>query len=111
MTETKLQQQCVRWFKYQYPGVIIASFPNEGKRSKFTAQRMKAEGLCRGIPDLIIFGIFGAPMLIEMKIDKAPVRPDQVGVHETLREAGYQVRVCRTFEDFKYTVDTYMENS
>ena len=52
--ESNLQIQCFKWFRLQYPNVIIASIPNGGKRNSITASILKQEGVLAGMPDLIV---------------------------------------------------------
>jgi hypothetical protein len=108
--ESKLQQQCVRWFKYQYPHDVIASFPNEGKRTIGSALRMKAEGLRAGMPDLFIAVMRGGygGLFIEMKYGKEKPTDLQEATHSDLRAAGYDVQVCRSFEAFMILVKEYL---
>lgn len=44
----------VSQFKKRYPGVMIFSVPNGGKRGKVTAHKLALEGLLPGVPDLFI---------------------------------------------------------
>ena len=69
MSESKLQQACVRWFRYQYPGILIFAIPNGGQRNKVTASILKAEGVLAGVPDLFIATPNGthSGLFIEMK--------------------------------------------
>lgn len=119
--ESKIQQACVRWMRLQHKNIVISSFPNQGVRSRANASRMKAEGLTAGCPDLIIFSLgsdkdkdgniidtFGA-LLIEMKTDKGVLSVAQKEIHQKLRNAGYKVAVCRSFDEFKQTVEAYLE--
>jgi hypothetical protein len=107
--ESKLQQSCVKWFKYSFPNVIIASFPNEGKRSPSTAARMKAEGMKSGMPDLFIArpskGYSG--LFIEMKYGKGRVTEMQTDCMRKLDNEGYMTFVCYSFDEFKSIVETY----
>ena len=48
------QVDFVRWFRLSYPEVLIFAIPNGGYRSPSTANRLKAEGVVKGIPDLYI---------------------------------------------------------
>lgn len=109
--ESRVQMSCVKWFRYQYPGVIIASFPNGGYRTAITASIMKAEGQLAGMPDLFVpvakHGYHG--LFIEMKSDKGKMSSNQIEIHAKLTESGYNVEVCRSFEDFSQVIDTYLK--
>ena len=108
--ESKIQQACVTWFRLQYPDTIIAAIPNGGKRGIKTAMAMKREGVLAGMPDLFIAsardGFHG--LFIEMKSAKGTTTPEQKIVLEKLRDEGYIVFVCRSFDDFQAIVNNYM---
>lgn len=56
MTSTKLQTQCAKWFRAQYPRLIInASTPDAGKHSDWTGQSLVDRGYCVGFPDLFVY--------------------------------------------------------
>ena len=50
--ESRLQAACVRWFRYQYPNLLIFAIPNGGRRNEVEAKIMKEEGVLPGIADL-----------------------------------------------------------
>ena len=108
--ESDLQIAAVRWFRYQYPKAILFAIPNGGKRNAREAARMKAEGTTPGVPDLFIAEPRGidAGLFIEMKAGKGKVSAEQKDMGERLLVAGYGVAVCRSFEEFKATVTTYL---
>jgi len=109
VSESKLQSECVKWFRFQYPSKIIAAIPNGGKRNIITAQLLKKEGVLQGVPDLIIphpnkihHGLW-----IEMKWSKNKPSPQQLQVIEQLRSNGYRVEVCYSFDSFRDVVEDY----
>jgi hypothetical protein len=53
-TEHFEQCELVMWFRQTYFGVRVFAIPNGGQRSISTAARLKAEGVCAGVPDLFI---------------------------------------------------------
>lgn len=64
-----------------------------------------------GIPDLIVCipsGVYHG-LFIEMKTSKGKLSENQVACHETLKNSGYCVKVCRSFDDFVMAVKTYLE--
>lgn len=73
-TEHIEQVKFVKWFRVQYPKVVIFAIPNGGARHPIVAKKMKAEGVLRGVPDLFVpqWKIW-----IEMKKDKTQ-KPSQV---------------------------------
>ena len=48
------QVQFVSKFRKKYRPVKVFAIPNGGKRDKITAQKLKAEGVLSGVPDLFI---------------------------------------------------------
>lgn len=116
--ESNIQQKCVEWFKYNFPTTVIASFPNGVFISGTPVQRakrwniLKREGAMLGMPDLIICMSSGAyhALFIEMKTSKGKLSENQIACHALLESAGYCVKVCRSFDDFRNAVNTYLEH-
>lgn len=80
-----------------FPEVRIFAIPNGGFRHKTTAERMKAEGLRAGVPDLFVpeWRVF-----IEMKRQKGGrVSDDQADWLGYLAESGYTCIVAKGYED------------
>jgi hypothetical protein len=92
LSEHVEQREYVQWFRQTYPGVRILAIPNGGARSPATAARLKAEGVCAGVPDLFVpeWGLW-----VEMKRAKGgKVSADQKDWLEYLDYCGYTVIVC-----------------
>jgi len=125
LNEHALQAQCVRWFRFQYPypKFVIAAVPNAAKRSMAVAMMMKAEGMLKGFPDLVVpHSRHGYHHLyIEMKRPKqlktthgkyvagGTLSPEQKEVHEILIREGNLVKVCDSFETFQELVSFYLK--
>lgn len=111
--ESELQRACVRWFRKQYPGVLIFHIPNGGKRNAREAAMFKAEGVVPGIPDLFLaegrHGFHG--LFIEMKAGRNRPTPEQADAMQMLNASGYLCAVCRSFEEFKELTDNYLKNN
>jgi hypothetical protein len=115
--ESKIQQRCVEWFRYSFPRTLIASFPNGVFIGGTPVQRakrwniLKAEGAMPGMPDLMICLPSGSyhALFIEMKTEKGKLSDTQKIVHAQLINAGYAVKVCRSFEEFTQTIKSYLE--
>jgi hypothetical protein len=110
--ESKLQAQCVKWFRYQYPNHVLFSVPNGGLRSYKTAIRMKQEGALAGVPDLFLAESTQshAGLFIEMKVGTVKPTDKQEKMHEQLRVGGYRVEVCRSFDEFVKLVEDYFQD-
>ena len=52
--EDRLQSQCVRWFRLQYPDTVIFAIPNGGQRSAITGALLKKTGTLAGVADLFL---------------------------------------------------------
>ena len=48
-------------------------------------------------------------LFIEMKTEKGKLSDTQKIVHAQLINAGYAVKVCRSFEEFTITIKKYLE--
>ena len=111
--ESKLQIQCVTWFKYQYPHLapLMFAVPNGGSRDKREAAIMKAEGITAGVSDLIlnIRGGLHTQLAIEMKGVKGRQSPEQKRYQRYAEAVGIKYIICRSFQDFKDEVTNYLE--
>ena len=108
--ESKLQQMCVKYFRYRYPNEIIFSIPNGGNRNAITGALLKKEGVLPGVPDLFIakgnskyHGMF-----IEMKYGTNTLTEEQRKVQKKLKEKNYLVEICYSLDEFISAVDKYM---
>ena len=120
-TESKTQQACVRWFRYTYPNLMIFSIPNGAVLSGNKMQRIKqwkrleAEGAMPGVPDLFIpvksIGTIErqySGLFIEMKSEDGRLSVDQKNIGSKLFDLGYQVKVCRSLDEFIQVVNNYL---
>lgn len=125
--ESRLQQECVEWFRFQYPKYahVLIHVPNEGKRAKkmvytrygakvvcSSGARLKAEGMVAGVADLILLvsnGEYGS-LGIEMKTQVGILSDSQKRWKRDYEEAGNKYIVCRSFEQFMCEIIDYMKN-
>ena len=124
--EDHLQAECVRWFRYQYPNVVIFAIPNGGSRNPIEAAKLKRTGTLAGVADLFVMKakwvdedieIFGFTdyyckyhgLFIEMKVGKNKQTPAQVEFQEYCQQAGYEYQVCRSFDEFKEVIENYLK--
>jgi hypothetical protein len=109
--ESRLQIACVKWFKYQYPNLILFAIPNGGQRSAVTGAILKAEGSKAGVSDIMIIeprGMYHG-MFIEMKYEKGTLTLDQKEFITQAEKRNYKCVVCRSFQDFQYEVEMYLK--
>lgn len=111
--EHQLQVSCVKWFKQQYPKLLIWATPNGGQRNVIVASKLKAEGVLAGVPDLQIpvprNGFNG--LFIELKIGKNKPTDNQKIVMGRLVANGYKCEVCYTLESFIEIVNRYLKSN
>lgn len=81
----------------EYPELeLLFAIPNGGHRHQNVANMLKAEGVKRGVPDLMLPVPRGgyAGLWIEMKAAKGKVSDPQTWWIERLRAVGYRAEVC-----------------
>lgn len=116
-SESHLQSECVRWFRYQYPEyrVLLFAIPNGGKRNISTAKRLKAEGVVPGVADLFLAvanlvdkELFHG-LWIEMKSGKNKQTEFQKDFAYSVIQQGYRYQVCYSFDEFKKCIEKYLQ--
>ncbi|CAB4199767.1 VRR-NUC domain containing protein [uncultured Caudovirales phage] len=108
-TEHFEQREFVKWFRQTYHGVRIFAVPNGGARSIATAARLKAEGVCSGVPDLFIPAW---KLWVEMKRQKGGVvSAEQKDWIAYLESVGYKTMVCKGAEDAKNKIMNLQQTS
>lgn len=94
-----------------YLGVLWCHVPNEGKRSYTTANNLRAQGLKKGVPDIIIFeprkGYHG--LAIEMKVGDNKPTAEQKHWLRSLTERGYMAGVCYSAESAIRVIRGYIK--
>lgn len=111
--EDDLQIACVKWFKYQYPNILIHHSPNGGRRNLIEAKRFKDMGVKSGFPDLFIAMPSGAyhGLFCELKDGKkGRVSDNQKEVIAYLSDNNYKTEVVRSLEDFINCVSLYFNH-
>ena len=94
--ESTLQTTCVRWFRFQYPNLVIYAVPNGGSRNVREAQRLKAEGVLAGVADLVVLLPQGKSVYIEMKVKGNRQTDNQKEFQNKAIETGTYIR-CMLF--------------
>ena len=103
--ESTLQTSCVKWFRYQYPHLIIYAVPNGGSRNVREAQRLKAEGVLAGVADLVVLLPQGKSLYIEMKVKGNRQTENQKDFQQKAEVLGYKYYVCYSFDEFKAIIE------
>lgn len=120
--EHKHQVALFKWLewacKFDIRLKYIFAVPNGGKRSIGLAVKLKAEGVKRGVPDIVIpfpsKGFHGA--YIEMKapedkinkIKAGKIKDQQYEYLDFLTSQGYLTTVCYTWSDAKTFIEDYI---
>jgi hypothetical protein len=109
--ESKTQQQCVKWFRLQYPHLVLFAIPNGGRRGKVEAAIMKGEGVLAGVADLfLMLPSFCCPhgLFIEMKTPDGRQSDSQREFERKATEKGYCYKICRSFDEFRNEIENYL---
>lgn len=84
----------------------VMHIPNGGQRNAIVAAKLKAQGTVAGYPDIMVFEIvenrliadslsgYYMGLAIELKVWPNKPTPEQLAIHEILRDAGWRVAVC-----------------
>ena len=95
------QEQCnlCDWIHETYPDLLFYAIPNGGVRTEGAREKLKREGLLKGVPDLCFPEL---NLYIEMKrASGGSLSPFQKDVIARLRKIGCKVEVCKGFEEAK----------
>lgn len=113
--ESQMQRAFIKWWglncrHFGVPEILLFSIPNGGARSPVTGSILKAEGSRRGAPDLIAAVPRGGhhALFLELKRQAGVVSPEQEVFHQRLREQGYCVKVCRSFNECVDVITSYL---
>lgn len=107
-TESKIQQECVVWFRnnLQRKGVdkgIVFSVPNE-RKSYMEIKDLLLTGLLSGVSDLIVV-LQGKVIFIELKNAKGKQSDKQKIFQKQVENLGHEYWLIRTFEEFKKIIE------
>lgn len=97
----------------KYPQLkYLFHIPNGGLRDMRTAVNLKAEGVRAGVPDVMLpYGCgFRLGLFIEMKVGKNKPSLEQVDWINYLNSAGYECRVCYSWEDARDAIVKYLND-
>jgi len=115
--EHDLQVALIKWWtlqhkNYRLPEFALFAIPNGAKRNIVTAVKLKAEGVKRGVPDLLLavpnkhhHGLF-----IEMKANKNGLSKEQREFFGHALTQGYQSAVCWDWLVAAQTIDEYLKD-
>jgi hypothetical protein len=86
------------------------AFPLQGKRSPANGARMKAEGMRRGTPDMLLAAQRGSHpgLWLEMKSAKGVLNPHQKAFLQAMGQLGYATVVCRSAQEARAAITAYL---
>lgn len=106
--EESIQVACVKWFRLQYPNLVIFAVPNGGSRNLYEAKNMKESGTLAGVADLVIVGNGGKVLFVEMKAGKNKQEDSQVLFQNKVEKLGHKYIICRSKEQFMKEIDLWV---
>ena len=112
--ESNIQQNCVKWFKLAFKRLapLLFAVPNGGARSAITGAILKAEGVTKGVADLLLLvpnSQFHG-LCIEMKTKQGHQSPSQKAWQCAVEAQGYKYIVVRSLDQFMGEVTRYLTN-
>lgn len=91
-TEHAEQVSLCQWLDANHPNLTYFAIPNGGERNVLVAQKLKSEGVKKGVPDMFFPSL---KLFIEIKrVKGGRVSPEQKAMIERLTNDGYTVHVC-----------------
>jgi len=111
-TEDRLQIAAIRWFKMQYPDIMIHHSPNGGYRTKVEGGIFKAMGTIAGFPDIFIMKPNEKyhALFIEFKSEKGIQTKWQKHFEYKSERNGYKYVICRSLDEFMDVVRNYLND-
>jgi hypothetical protein len=106
MSEERLQMAVARVL--DAAGLCWCHVPNGGQRNAVVGAKLKAQGVKRGVPDVLVFDApidkarysYQCGLAIELKNGKAGrVSPEQKAWHNNLLGNDWRVDVCRSLDE------------
>lgn len=114
LSESKIQQSCVTWFKMQYRQLwddgVFYHIPNERKCSDSVGARLKREGVVRGVADLCLaISRHGyIHLYIEMKQPGKYQQPHQKAWEQGVKKHGNMYAVVKSLDQFMQLINWYV---
>ncbi|MFY7733749.1 MAG: VRR-NUC domain-containing protein [Bacteroidia bacterium] len=110
--ESKIQINCVKWFKIQFPMYVLFSIPNGGARRLIEAKILKAEGVMSGVSDLFLMfgnGTYNG-LFIEMKTEIGKQNDNQKLFEKKCANFKFKYIICRSLNEFIIEITNYINN-
>jgi len=114
-SEHQEQVEVIWWWRknherYNLPEFALFAIPNGGVRDPITASRLKAEGVRRGVLDLMLCAPVDEAhgLFIEMKSGYNKPTPEQIAFMEYLKSKSYRCAVHWTGADAIKEIEEYL---
>lgn len=127
--ESKLQQDCFRWFRLQYPQYrkLFFAIPNGGARNGNEAKIMQGEGVVPGVADAFLsvpkldliplqnqptcanYSLTNMGLYIEFKVGKNKQTMEQMKFENAVKKMYYKYEVVRSFDEFQKIITEYLQ--
>lgn len=115
MKESEHQQALIRWAtiaKSKYPELeLLYAIPNGSNTTDKNRIRLVAEGMKKGMPDLVLpvaRGHYHA-LYLELKTKDGKLSKSQKDLHELLKETGNAVMISRSLEQSIQIIKIYLK--
>lgn len=117
-SESQSQQALFKWWviahnQWGLPEHILMAFPLQGMRTARNGSRMKAEGMRRGTPDILLAAARGGYhcLWIELKSDQGRLSVAQKIMLQSLADQGHATVVCRSTALAILAIEGYLGHS
>ena len=108
-SEDYLQKCIIKAISVLAPNVFVAHIPNGGSRAKQEAINLKAAGVKRGVPDLVLVLSSGQVAFIEVKTPKGKLSPEQDAFGNMCVLRGTKWACIRNIDEVKTTLEAWRE--
>lgn len=114
LTESQIQQSCIRWFQVSHPNLwadgILFHVANERKCTQWQGKKLKLEGVVKGVADLCLaLSRHGFNALyIEMKKPGNYQSKEQKEWQSGVERHGNKYVVCKSLDEFEKIVTEYI---
>lgn len=114
LTESQIQQSCIRWFQVAHPKLwadgVLFHIANERKCTQWQGRKLKLEGVVKGVADLCLtLSRHGFNALyIEMKKPGNYQEPEQEQWQAGVEKHGNRYVVCKSLDEFERIVNEYI---
>lgn len=110
-TEDNLQKACARYLDMQ--GLLWCHVANERSTSPRSGANLKAKGVKRGVPDILIFEPKGPYKGLAVELKVKPNKPTkfQNWWLDELKKRNWKTAVCYDIDEFLKVISEYRSNN